>query len=326
MKRSLIFFLLFIFFLSGCNRFKTVQKTESIMGTEVTITVVAASESDAGAAVDAGMAEIRRFDRMMSLYKNDSEITKVNMAAGKAPVKVSPEMIEVVEAANRVSRLTDGAFDITVGPLVVLWQMRLKEGRAPAEKEIENIKPLVNYRNIVIDRKASTLFLKKKNMIMDLGGAAKGYAADKTAELLARRGIRNGIIAIAGDIRVMGLRPDGSPWHIGVQHPREKDKTLTVLKLSDKSISTSGDYERFQIVGKKRYHHIIDPRTGKPSEGMISVTLIGDSGSLVDPLTTALFVVGKDRAMKLAKELGCELIAEDSSDDISMTPGVSLLQ
>lgn len=293
------------------------------MGTEVTITLAAESASEAGAAIDAGMAEIRRFDRMMSLYQDDSEITKVNMAAGKAPVKVSPEMIEVVEAANRVSRLTDGAFDITVGPLVVLWQMRLKEGRAPTEKEIAAIKPRVNYRNIAVDKKASTLFLRKKNMIMDLGGVAKGYAADKTAELFNKRGIKNGIIALAGDIRVMGLRPDGSPWHIGVQHPREKDKTLAVLKLSDKSISTSGDYERFQIVGKNRYHHIIDPRTGKPSEGLISVTVIGNSGALVDPLTTALFIVGKEKAMKLVKKLGCELILEDSAENVTMTPGIA---
>jgi thiamine biosynthesis lipoprotein len=326
MKRSLVFSFLFLLFLSGCNRLKTVQKTETIMGTEATITAVAASESEAAAAIDAGMAELRRFDRMMSLYKDDSEITKVNMAAGKAAVKVSPEIIEVVEAANRVSELTDGAFDITVGPLVVLWQMRLKEGKMPTDEEIMNIKPRVNYRNIIIDKKTSTLFLKNRNMIMDLGGAAKGYAADKTAELLSNRGIKNGIVALAGDIRVMGHRSDGTPWHIGVQDPREKDKTMAVLKLSDKSISTSGDYERFRIVGKKRYHHIIDPRTGKPSESMISVTLIGNSGALVDPLTTALFIVGKGKAMKLVKELGCELIVEDSSGKVNMSPGIALLQ
>jgi thiamine biosynthesis lipoprotein len=326
MKRSLVFSFLFLLFLSGCNRLKTVQKTETIMGTEATITAVAASESEAAAAIDAGMAELRRFDRMMSLYKDDSEITKVNMAAGKAAVKVSPEIIEVVEAANRVSELTDGAFDITVGPLVVLWQMRLKEGKMPTDEEIMNIKPRVNYKNIIIDKKTSTLFLKNRNMIMDLGGAAKGYAADKTAELLSNRGIKNGIVALAGDIRVMGHRSDGTPWHIGVQDPREKDKTMAVLKLSDKSISTSGDYERFRIVGKKRYHHIIDPRTGKPSESMISVTLIGNSGALVDPLTTALFIVGKGKAMKLVKELGCELIVEDSSGKVNMSPGIALLQ
>ena len=133
------------------------------------------------------MEEIRRFDRMMSLYKDDSEITKVNRAAGKNPVKVSPEMLDAVEAAARVSDLTHGAFDITVGPLVVLWQMRLKEGKVPTDREIENIRPLVNYRNIAVDRKASTLFLKKPGMIMDLGGM-KGYIADRVKDLYAKRG------------------------------------------------------------------------------------------------------------------------------------------
>lgn len=326
MKRILIILLAVPFLSSGCSRFKTVQKTESIMGTEVTITVVATSGAQGNAAIDAGMNEIRRFDRMMSLYKDDSEITAVNVAAGKHPVKVSPEMIQVAEAAKHVSDLTDGAFDVTIGPLVVLWQMRLKEGKVPTEDEIARIKPLVNYRNIVIDKHASTLFLRKPGMIMDLGGVAKGYAADKVAKLLKKRGVDNAIVALAGDIRAMGRRSDGSPWRIGIQHPREKDKTLAVLDLIDKSISTSGDYERFRIVGKKRYHHILDPRTGKPSEGMISVTLVGNDGALVDPLTTAVFILGKEKALKLVKEFGCEAVLEDASGNISMTPGIVRLQ
>src|SRR5512137_1739035 len=140
------------------------------MGTTVSITVVAPTAEEGRAAIEAGMAEVRRLDAMMSLYKETSEITKVNAAAGKRPVRVSPEMIEVVEQAVKASDLSDGVFDITIGPLVVLWQMRLKEGSVPTDKEIAGVRPLVNYRNIVIDRKASTLFLRKQGMIMDLGG------------------------------------------------------------------------------------------------------------------------------------------------------------
>ena len=326
MKRSAVIILAFVLFASGCTRPKTLQKTESIMGTEVTVTVVAKSEAEGSAALDAAMAEVRRLDGMMSLYKDDSEITKVNLAAGKQPVSVSPEMIEVAEAAARISELTNGAFDVTIGPFSVLWQMRLNEGRVPTDEEIANITPRVNYRNIMIDKKASTLFLKNPHMIMDFGGVAKGYAADKAAAVIKRLGIDNGIVAIAGDIRVLGRRPDGSPWRIGVQHPREHDKTLTVLDLSDKSISTSGDYERFRMVKKKRYHHILDPRTGKPSSGMISVTVVGDSGALVDPLTTALFIMGTEKGMKLVKELGCEAIFEDDQGRIVMTDGIKKLR
>jgi thiamine biosynthesis lipoprotein len=292
------------------------------MGTEVAITVVAQGEGEGNAAIEAGMAEIRRFDRMMSLYKDDSEITKVNLAAGKNPVSVSPEMIDVAEATARVSKMTGGAFDVTVGPLVVLWQMRLKEGTVPADSEIARIKQRVNYRNVIIDRKSSTIFLKKPGMIMDFGGVAKGYIADKVGDLLKKRGIHNAIVAVAGDIRVIGHRPDGSPWRIGVQHPREKDKILAVLDLSDKYISTSGDYERYKIVQKKRYHHIIDPRTGEPSEGMESVTVIGDEGAIADPLTTALFIFGTERGMKIVKSLGYEAIFEDSAGRVTMTDGI----
>ncbi len=324
MKRSVIIVLALLLVASGCARPKTVQKTESIMGTDVTVTVVAESEKEGAAAIDAAMAEIRRFDEMMSLYKDASEITRVNLAAGKRPVNVSPEMIEAAEAAARISDLTNGAFDVTVGPLVVLWQMRLRDKQTPSDGELALARARVGYKNVVIDKKASTLYLKKPGMIMDLGGVAKGYAADKAAEVLKKRGIDNGIVAIAGDIRAMGKRPDGTPWRIGVQHPREHDKTLAVLDLSDKSISTSGDYERFQIVKKKRYHHIIDPRTGKPSEGLISVTVVGDSGALVDPLTTALFIIGAEKGMALVKELGCEAIFEDNTGRVTSTEGIKI--
>jgi len=294
------------------------------MGTDVTITVVAKSSHEGETAIDAGMAELRRLDAMMSLYKDSSEISTVNAAAGKNPVRVSPEMIEVVERAAAVSKLSGGVFDVTVGPLVVLWQMRLKEGTVPTDAEIARVRPLVNYRNIIIDKKASTIFLKKSGMIMDFGGM-KGYIADRVADVIKKRGINNAIIAVAGDIWVLGHREDGQPWRIGVQHPREHDKTLTVLDLSDKYISTSGDYERFVIREKKRYHHIIDPRTGKPSKGVISATLIGDRGSVIDPLTKVPFILGPVEGMKIVKKIGAEAIIVDDAGKVYTTDGIKNL-
>jgi FAD:protein FMN transferase len=326
MKHFITGSLAFIMLVSGCTgpRLRTVQKTEAIMGTDVTITVVARSEAEGAASIDAAMAEVRRFDRMMSLYKDDSEITKINLAAGKHPVKVSHEMIEAVEAAARVSGLTNGVFDITIGPLVVLWQMRLKEGKIPSDREIEQIRPLVNYRNIVIDKKASTIYLKRPNMIMDLGGM-KGYIADRVKELLLKRGVDNAVIALAGDIWVLGRREDGKPWRIGVQHPREPKQAIAVLDLSDKYISTSGDYERYTIVEKKRYHHIIDPRTGRPSTGVISATLIGNQGALIDPLSKAPFILGPEEGLKILKKAGAEAIIVNEQGKIYMTDGIKNL-
>ena len=310
-------------FAFGCSKQRTTQKTETIMGTQVSITVVAPTAEEGERAVDAAMAEIRRLDAMMSLYKDTSEIAKVNLAAGTVPVKVSSEMIEVVEHAVKISEISGGVFDVTIGPLVVLWQMRLKEGKAPTDEEIAGVRPLVNYRNIVMDKKASTLFLKKKGMILDLGGM-KGYIADRVADLMKRRGINNALIALAGDIWALGRREDGNPWRIGVQHPREKDKTLTVLELSDKYICTSGDYERFVIRENKRYHHIIDPRTGRPSTGVISVTLMGKQGALIDPLAKIPFILGPEEGMKIVRRLGAEAIIVDDQGMVTSTEGIRI--
>jgi len=309
--------------LSACDRRVTVQKTEPIMGTDVTITVVAPSPKEGEAAIDAAMDELKRLDRMLSLYKDESEITQVNRAAGKHSVRVSPEMIEVVEAAIEASRLTNGVFDITVGPLVVLWQMRLKEGTVPSDVEINRVKRLVNYRNIVVDRKASTVFLQVQGMIMDLGGM-KGYTADRAAAVLKERGIKDALVAVAGDIWALGRRQDGKPWRIGVQHPRDPDKTITVLDLSDRYVSTSGDYERFVILEKKRYHHIIDPRTGKPSKGVISATLIGSKGALIDPLAKAPFILGPAEGLRILRAAGAEAIIVDEQGKVTSTPGIRL--
>ena len=324
MKRSFFLMMLAVALFTGCTRASTVQKTETIMGTEVTITVTARSPEEGEAAIEAGMAELRRLDAMMSLYKAGSELTKVNLAAGKHPVNVSPEMIEVVEHAAKISKLSGGVFDVTVGPFVVLWRMRLKEGTVPTDDELARVRPRVNYKNIIIDKKASTIFLKKPGMIMDFGGM-KGYMADRTADIIKKRGIQNAIIAVAGDIWVLGRRADGAPWRIGVQHPREHDKTLAVLELSDKYVSTSGDYERFVIREKKRHHHIIDPRTGKPSKGVISVTLIGDKGAFIDPLAKVPFILGPEEGLKLVKKLGAEAIIVDEEGKVFMTDGVKNL-
>ena len=309
--------------LAACSRPRTVQRTETIMGTSVTITVVAATAADGESAIDAGMAELKRLDAMMSLYKDSSESSRVNAAAGKGPVAVSPEMLEIVERAAEASQRSGGVFDVTVGPLVVLWQMRLKEGKVPTDGEIARVLPLVDYRNLVVDRTASTLFLKRPGMIMDLGGM-KGYLADRVADLFRQRGMTNALIAVAGDIWALGRREDGSPWRIGVQHPREKDKVLTVLELSDKYVCTSGDYERFVIRGKKRYHHILDPRTGRPAEGTMSVTLVGDRGAVIDPLAKAPFILGPEQGMKLVRKSGAEAIIVDAEGRVTATPGITL--
>jgi thiamine biosynthesis lipoprotein len=324
MRLAFSFVVLLVIVGSACSRPHTFQKTEPIMGTDVSITVVAPSAAEGEAAIDAGLAEVHRLDEMMSLYKDQSEVSRVNAAAGKQPVRVSPDMIEIVEAAKRTSELSNGVFDITIGPLVVLWQMRLKENSVPTDAEIARIKPLVNYRNLVVDKNASTLFLKRQGMIIDLGGM-KGFIADKVAAVLKARGVRNALIALAGDIWALGRRENNEPWSVGVQHPREHDKILMTLDLTDKYISTSGDYERFVIREKKRYHHIIDPRTGKPSRGVISATLIGQNGAFTDSLAKAPFILGPEQGLAIVRKAGIEAIIVDESGTVYETEGVKAL-
>jgi len=312
-----------LLFLSACSDEQTVQKTEFIMGTEITITVVARNAEEGASAIELGMAELRRLDSMLSRFRESSEIARVNREAGIKPVKVSPEVLEVVERAAAISDLSGGIFDITVGPLLVLWHSRTKDGKIPTETEISRTLPLVNYRNIIINKKASTLFLKKAGMIVDLGGM-KGYAADRVADLYKKHNIHNALIAVAGDIRALGFRKDGRPWKIGVQHPREPARMLTVLELTNKSISTSGDYERFVINDNKRYHHIIDPRTGRPSEGVMSATLIGELGSFVDPFAKVPFILGPEKGMEFINKYGVEGIIVDEKGVITATAGIKL--
>lgn len=296
--------LAFALLLWGCAREDSLYKeTRTMMGTYVTITVERSGlpEILARAAARDAFAEIERVDRLMSTYKPESELSEVNLRAGEGPVRVDPELAETVGRALDVSRMTDGGFDPTIGPLVKLWGIASKDERVPAKGEIEDALGLVDYRQVEVDLGASTVEINKKGMSIDLGGIAKGYAADRAVEALEKAGVTAGIVAVAGDLRLFGKRADGSPWRIGIQHPRDKDGLIARLGLTDAATSTSGDYERYFMKDGVRYHHIIDPRTGYPARGLVSVSVIAGSSWLADSLATGLFVMGPEKAYEFAK-------------------------
>jgi thiamine biosynthesis lipoprotein len=239
-------------------------------------------------------------------------------------VKVSPDTLDIIETAVYVSRKSDGAFDATIGPESSLWDFHRKI--KPSDEQIREKLPLVDYRNIVIDKEKSTVFLRKKGMLMDLGGIAKGYAADLAVADLRRNGITGGIVANAGDIRVFGRKPDGGPWNVGIENPRYKggsDEIIAKLKLLDKAISTSGDYQRYFIVDGKRYHHLLNPSTGYPAYGCRSVSVITDRGAFTDAFATAVFVLGPEKGMKLVREMGMDAVIVKSDGTIMTTPGLN---
>jgi FAD:protein FMN transferase len=302
--KKILLLLVILTLVSSCSKKEELYKeTRVIMGTYVTITLNEDGKTNDELTKTAGEAfsQITKVDRLMSTYKPKSNLSRINQSAGIAPVKADPEVIDNIEKAIYVAGLTGGAFDVTVGPLVNAWKIGSKDARVPLPDGINRALLLVGYRNIVIDKQDGTVFINKRGASIDLGGIAKGYASDRAVEVLRKAGIKGGIVACAGDIKVFGLRPGGTPWTVGIQHPRREDGALMAkITLTDAALSTSGDYERYFIKDGVRYHHILDPRTGYPARGLMSVTVLSRESWLSDSMATGLFVMGPDKAYALA--------------------------
>ncbi len=299
------------------------KKTMPLMDTIVSITVVADSKDRAEKALQKAFAEINRFGDLINFFSDNSELAEINRNAGLHSVKVSSETLDVIEKAVFAAEKSGGAFDPTIGPVVKLWDFLNK--KKPTEIEIKRALPLVNYKDILIDRTDASVFLKRRGMMIDLGGIAKGYAADLAVETLKKEGILSGLVSIAGDIRTFGMKPDNNPWTIGIKNPRqtgEKDEIMAKIRLSDKAISTSGDYERYFISEDKRYHHLLDPKTGMPASGCRSVSIVTDKAVNTDAFSTAVFILGPEKGMKVVKEMGMDALIIDSSGTIHMTDAI----
>lgn len=293
------------------------------MDTIVSITVVAGSKDVAERAIEKTFIGIGRFGDLINFYSDKSELAEINRNAGIHAVKVSPETLDLIQKAVFVAEKSGGAFDPTIGPIIKLWD--IPNRKRPTELEITETLPLVNYKDILIDRTAATIFLKRKGMMIDLGGIAKGYAADLAVESLKKEGILSGLVSIAGDIRTFGMKPDKKPWIIGIKNPRqtgEKDEIIAKIRLSDKAISTAGDYERFFLSGGKRYHHLLDPKSGYPAELSRSVSVIAERGVMTDGFDNAVFILGPEKGMKLIKEMGMDAMIIDSSGTLHMTDAI----
>lgn len=295
------------------------------MGTNLEVTFSGLDEAGAERAFGAVVREFERLDRELSEWRPRSPVSEVNAAAGVRAVKVPDELFKIVSAALTVSRVTDGAFDITWAALRGLWNFNPGGAHpVPGDLEISRRLGLVNWRDVVLDRKAGTVFLARKGMAMGLGGIAKGYAVDSASRILYEMGLRNFIVKAGGDMRVQGEAGPGRPWRIGVRDPRRKEAIMAALPLRDISISTSGDYEHYFVKDGVLYHHIIDPRTGRPARGSRSVTIIGPDTMTTDALSTAVFVLGPKKGMGLVERLGgIEAIIVDSHGGRHLSSGLS---
>ncbi len=304
-----------ITFISGCTeKDRMYKESRELMDTFCTITVVSPSKEKARKAIDRGFAEIKRLETLLNYFSGGSEITAVNKAAGIKPVKVSRETLEIVKKAMHISGITGGAFDPTIAPVVSLWRFSkdISNPQVPSKDVAADALRHVDYRKIKINTAESGIYLAEKGMELDLGGIAKGYAADRAVEAIKAEGVKAALVAIAGDIRGFGLNTSGQGWRVGIQDPRPDtvsqrpwEDVFASIELKDNAISTSGDYQRFFIKDGKRYHHILDPETGFPAESeLISVTVIAPEGYLADSLATAVLVLGVEKGMQLLESMG----------------------
>ncbi len=272
------------------------EREAAIMGTRIAVEVWLEDATAADAAIDAVMAEMHRIDELMSHYKPESQLSRVNRDAATEAVPVDPELATLIQRALDLSELTGGAFDISYASVGYLYEYR--EHRHPTEAQIESALPAVNWRLIRVDLAASTVRFGMPGMRIDLGGIAKGYAVDRGIAILRERGITHGSVTAGGDSRILGDRR-GRPWIVGIRHPDDPDRVVARIPLEDAAISTSGDYERYFDENGVRYHHIINPRTGRSATGVRSVTVIGPEAVLTDGLSTSLFVLGPERGLAL---------------------------
>ena len=335
-KPSLII-LLFVALLAGCTplakdtgdsqEYEPVSESEFLMGTVVKLTIFDEAE-EAEALFRKAFERIAEIEEKMTINDEHekSEITRLNQEAGKGFVKLSPETFYVLEKGKYYSEISNGKYDITIGPLVKLWNIGSDEARVPRKTEIENTLSLVNYQNLLLDKEKMSARLAVPGMIVDLGSIAKGYAADETAKILKEAGIKHAIVNLGGNILVLNERPDGTPWRIGLQDPfTARGDYMGIVKLEDESLVTSGTYERYFEDGGKRYHHILNPETGYPEENsLLSVSIITKNSIDADGLSTATFLLGLEKGMQFIEGLpDTEAIFITSDKKVYVTSGIS---
>ena len=301
-----------------------VERAKVEMGSEVRLTAWTADEASAAAAFEEVFAEFDRLDGLMSVWREASDVLRVNAAAGDHPVPVSPEVREVLTIARQVSDWTDGKFDITFGALTDVWKFdQDQDNRIPTRAEIDARVPLVDYTQVQVDDHAGTAFVARKGMRVHLGGIGKGFAVDKAVAILRGRNLRDFMIQAGGDMYASGRHGD-RPWRLGIRDPRgPEDRSFAAIDLSDSTFSTSGDYERFFMANGRRYHHIIDPDLGEPAGLSRSVTIVSSRAVLADALSTGVFVLGPTAGMALIERLpDVEGVIVSAKNDVMISSGL----
>ncbi len=306
---------LFLALLISSNLFaqQVFKKKKSLLGSPFEITVVATDSVQANQFVNMAFDEVTRIEHLISDWIPTTQISKVNQQAGIAAVKVDLEVFELVERALKISKITDGAFDISYASMDKIWKFDGSMKTMPTEEAIKKSVAKVGYEHILLDANNTTIFLEKEGMKLGLGGIGQGYIADKIKVLLQKNGCTSGLVNVSGDINTWGKQPNGADWSVGIVNPMNKNKVFATFPLYDSAVETSGSYEKYVTFNGKRYSHIIDPRTGYPATGIVSVSVFAKQTELADALATGIFVLGVEVGLDLVNQLkgiGCIIVDE----------------
>lgn len=321
----LLFFLPSILLFSSCNKnnlSEPVSKTEFVLGTVCTITLY---DKAPDKAFEESFKKLKEIEEKMTINAPLSEVDSVNNASGVEYIKLSDETFYVIKEGKHYSELSDGVFDISVGPMVKLWNIGTDSARVPTQEEIDKKLPLIGYENILLNEKEKSVMLKDKDMLIDLGGIAKGYAADEVKKILKDNGIKSAIINLGGNVLTVGENPQGRPWRVGIQNPdATRGDYVGTVQVTDQTIVTSGIYERYFVSGEKHYHHMLNPFDGYPFENnLASVTIITDASMVGDAFSTSIFGKGLDEGIQyVSEQKNIEAIFVTRDNLVYITPGL----
>jgi FAD:protein FMN transferase len=303
------------------------KRVAILMGNRFEISVIGPNEQWNNSKIDLAIREIQRIEKLLTTFSEESITSQINNNAGIEPVRVSEEVFSLMERCQMISKITQGAFDISYGSLdKKFWNFDTKMTSLPDIETAKKTVALINYENIILNKEDNTVFLKNEGMRIGFGGIGKGYAAEMAKKTLLKEGVKSGIVNASGDLSAWGTQENGEPWTIGIANPNHRNDIFSTFKLSDKAVATSGNYEKFVIINNKKYSHTIDPKTGYPVSGIKSVTIIAENAEIADALATPVTVMGIEVGMDFInqlKHIGCIIIDDNDrkyfSENIKLT-------
>jgi len=294
------------------------KQAMKLMGNHFELSVVSDDRAWADRCIGAGVREIQRIEMLLTTYNEGSETSLINAHAGIAPVKVSRETFDLIQRSIRISRVTQGAFDITYGSVDKrLWNFDVTLDRLPDAETARQMVRLIDYRNIVLDANNTTVLLKEKGMRINFGGIGKGYAAERAKAVMQGMGVVSGVVNASGDLAAWGYQPGGKPWTIGIVNPNAAGQIFSCLNVTNMAVATSGNYEKYILIGGKRYSHTINPRTGLPVTGIKSVTILCPNAEIADAMATPVMIMGVGAGLDMINQMkDIEAILIDDNDKI----------